>query len=508
MTVTPPFVEIVGMSKRFGALQALDRVAMKLPPGAFHCLLGENGAGKSTLVKCLMGYYQADSGSVWIEGSSVAITSPRDAHALGLGMVYQHFTLVPSMTVAENLAVVRPQLPLIVNWEAERTRIELFLQQAPFRLDPDRTAADLAAGEKQKLEILKQLYLNRRVLVLDEPTSVLTPDEANEVLTLLRQLCAAGDLSVLLITHKLREVFAFTNTVSVLRRGKLVGEGSTDSLNAAELARLMVGDSRLAAFHSAGDRTAITRGSERLRLNRVGAFDDRGRQAVQDVSFSVDSGEIVGLAGISGNGQRELIQVLAGQRAKTTGDIVVAGRPFYPGQRQQGSPRVAIIPEEPRRTACADGMTVADNLALERFDRPPLSGNFGWLNKRKIKAYARDLIDQYSINCSGPDALLQELSGGNVQRLVLARAFSEKPDVIVMANPCVGLDVAAVAEIHGRIDAAAADGAALLIASEDLDELLALATRILVMFEGRLVFETPPNKNARQAIGQAMTGAT
>lgn len=494
------------MSKRFGALQALDRVSLTLASGAYHALLGENGAGKSTLVKCLMGYHQADQGSVVVAGAPAVIASPRDAHALGLGMVYQHFTLVPSMTVAENLAVVRPELPLIVNWKSERDRIEAFLRQSPFRLDAGRFAGDLAAGEKQKLEILKQLYLDRRVLILDEPTSVLTPSEADEVLTLLRQLCSAGRLSVLLITHKLREVFAFANTVSVLRRGQLVGEGRTDSLDVAELARLMVGDQRLTAQGSITRQTAGAAGVERLRLDSVSALDDRGRQAVRGVSLSVHSGEVVGLAGVSGNGQRELVQVLAGQRVRGAGQIVVDGRPFNPGKRQRSSRRVGVIPEEPRRNACAPGMTVADNLALDRFDRPPLSGRFGWLHKSQIKSHAQALIGHFSIRCSGPDALAQELSGGNVQRLVLARTLSEEPEVIVMANPCVGLDVAAVTEIHGRIASASAAGAAVLIASEDLDELLSLATRILVMFDGRIVFETVASDGARQAIGKAMAG--
>jgi simple sugar transport system ATP-binding protein len=502
----PPPVDVVAMSKRFGALQALDRVSISLPSGAFHALLGENGAGKSTLVKCLMGYHQADSGTVAVGGASVTIASPRDAHALGLGMVYQHFTLVPSMTVAENLAVVRSDLSLIVNWRAERDRIEAFLDQAPFRLDSERVVSDLAAGERQKLEILKQLYLDRRILILDEPTSVLTPGEADEVLTLLKQLCDGGRLSVLFITHKLREVFAFASTVSVLRRGKLVGEGRIDALDATELARLMIGDQRLTAPGDIADRGSGATGAERLRVEGLAALDDRGRQAVRAVSLSVRAGEIVGLAGVSGNGQRELIQVLAGQRAKSSGRVFVDGAAFQPGRRQRGAHRVAVIPEEPRRTACAAGMTVAENLALDRFDRPPLSGRFGWLRKAEIRDFARRLIDQFSIRCSGPDALAQELSGGNIQRLVLARTFTEHPDVIVMANPCVGLDVAAVAEIHGRIVAASRAGAAVLIASEDLDELLSFAKRILVMFDGQIVLETAANDEARQVIGKAMAG--
>jgi simple sugar transport system ATP-binding protein len=506
MTDRPPVVEIVEMSKRFGALQALDRVSLTLASGAYHALLGENGAGKSTLVKCLMGYHQADQGSISIGGSPARIASTRDAHSYGLGMVYQHFTLIPSMTVAENLAVVRDDLPLIVNWRKERARIEAFLEAAPFRLNADRVAGDLAAGEKQKLEILKQLYLDRRILILDEPTSVLTPDEASEVLTVLKELCGAGRLSVLLITHKLREVFAFASTVSALRRGKLVGEGKTDSLDAAALARMMVGDQHGTLPRSRTPQDASEVSSERFRFEGMTAIDDRGRLAVRDVSLSVRSGEIVGIAGVSGNGQKELVQVLAGQRPKEAGRILVDGKTFRPGHRQRAARRLGVMPEEPRRSACAGAMSVADNLALDRFDRPPLSSRIGWLIRTQFKAHAEALIAQFSIRCSGPNALVQELSGGNVQRVVLARTLSEQPDVIVMANPCVGLDIAAVREIHDRIISAAEGGAAILIVSEDLDELLSLSTRILVMFEGQIVHESDVRDESRQAIGQAMAG--
>jgi len=506
VTDRPPVIEIVEMSKRFGALQALDRVSLTLPSGAYHALLGENGAGKSTLVKCLMGYHQADQGNISVEGSTVAIASTRDAHSYGLGMVYQHFTLIPSMTVAENLAVARDDLPLLVNWRQERARIEAFLEAAPFQLNADRVAGDLAAGEKQKLEILKQLYLDRRVLILDEPTSVLTPDEANEVLSVLKALCVAGRLSVLLITHKLREVFAFASTVSVLRRGKVVGEEKTKSVDAAALAQMMVGDQRSASVRSHRGESASALGSERFRLEGVTAIDDRGRHAVQGVSLSVRSGEILGIAGVSGNGQKELVQVLAGQRVKGAGQVLVDGKTIRLGHRRRAAGRLGVMPEEPRRSACAGGMSVADNLALDRFDRPPLSSRFGWLLRTQFKRHAEALIAQFSIRCSGPNALVQELSGGNVQRVVLARTLSEHPDIIVMANPCVGLDIAAVREIHERIVSAAENGAAILIVSEDLDELLKLSTRILVMFEGKIVYESDVGDESRQAIGQAMAG--
>ncbi len=298
------------MTMRFGGFTALEDVSIKVAPGSFHALLGENGAGKSTLVKCMMGFYHATSGQIAVGGREAKIADRRDAHALGLGMVYQHFTLVPSLTAAENLVISRRDTPAVINWARERTALHAFMAAMPFAVPLDQPVSRLAAGEKQKLEILKQLYLGRRFLILDEPTSVLTPDEADEVLGHVRALCQAGEISVLMITHKFREVTAFADAVSVLRRGRLVGQGRVADLSHSDMAAMMIG--------TAAARTPLPRegqaGAEVLMVQGVKARDRSGLKEISIDALHVKAGEIVGIAGISGNGQMELMEVLTGQR--------------------------------------------------------------------------------------------------------------------------------------------------------------------------------------------------
>src|SRR3989475_11038015 len=303
--VAPPRLTVAGMTKRFGSLVALDDVSLTLEPGAFHALLGETGAGKSTLVKCVMGYHTPDKGTVILGGVEQTIRGPRDAHALGIGMVYQHFTLVPSMTVAENLLLARADLPMVIDRGAEGRRMQEFVKDMPFEVDLTAPVSALAAGEKQKVEILKQLYVDCRILILDEPTSVLTPGEADEILGLLHDMTMAGRLSVLMITHKLREVMAFADEVTVLRRGRLAGRGKVEKLTPRDLAEMMIGSSEIAA---PAERAVQTNGRERLRLERLCADNDKGHRAVSNVSLFVRAGEIVGIAGVSGNGPTELVE--------------------------------------------------------------------------------------------------------------------------------------------------------------------------------------------------------
>ena len=307
-------VEMLGMTKRFGAFTALDGVSLKVGAGSFTALLGENGAGKSTLVKCLVGYHPPDAGEITVGGRERDIKSPHDAHALGIGMVYQHFTLVPSMTVAENLVMARDHVPAIVDWKAEWERLAAFTATVPFKLDLDRPVARLAAGEKQKVEILKQLYLRRRFMILDEPTSGLTPAEADEVLGMLRAMTRAGEVTVLMITHKLREVMAFADAVAVLRRGRLVGQGRTAELTPGVLAQMMVGTREIPQSHAKKTVVARNGGAPPLVVRDLRVEDDAGRPAVDGLSLAVGAGEIVGVAGVSGNGQRGLVEALVGQR--------------------------------------------------------------------------------------------------------------------------------------------------------------------------------------------------
>jgi general nucleoside transport system ATP-binding protein len=492
------------LTKRFGAFTALDRVSITVRPGTVHALLGENGAGKSTLVKCVVGYYAPDGGAVLVAGREQAIDSPTVARQLGIGMVYQHFTVVPGMTVAENLLMARGKLPAIINWKRQRAELEAFLQTTPFRLDLDATPLDLSAGEKQKLEILKQLYLKPRLLILDEPTSVLTPQEADEVLGLLKQRAHAGDCTVVMITHKFREVAEHADDVSVLRKGALVASHAVADVSSDELAAAMVGEARLI---SAGgfERSATAAGDERLNVRGLHVMGDRGQPAVQGLDLQVRAGEIVGVAGVSGNGQRELMEALVGQRSIEGGSVQVAGERFRASRAQNRRLKVRSLPEEPLRNACVGDMSVGHNMGLRVFDTAPAARG-GWLRGGVVRERARALIAEYGVKTQGDGAPIRSLSGGNVQRAVLARELSEEADLLLVSNPVFGLDFAAVAEIHGRLIAARNRGAAVLLVSEDLDELLHLSDRIVVMSEGRIVFACEARGADRLTLGAHMGG--
>jgi general nucleoside transport system ATP-binding protein len=506
-------VEVVGATKRFGAFTALDDVTLKVRAGTVHALLGENGAGKSTLVKGLVGYGVLDQGEIVADTRQVEIASPRDAQALGIGMVYQHFTLAAGLSVEENLLLARGRLPWKIDWPKERAALDAFMRAMPFRLPLDAPVSALAAGKKQKLEILKQLYLRQRFLILDEPTSVLTPQEADEVLGLMREFATRGELTVLMITHKFREVMAYADDVTVLRKGKLVGTSAVADTNRDTLAAWMMGSD------AAGDNPELAdaRPSRkpisfdapvRLALSKLSVVDDRGHTAVRDLSLTVKSGEILGIAGVSGNGQKELIEALVGQRRVHSGEMRMHGEPYRATREEMARLRVFALPEEPLRNACVAHMSVADNLALRDFDRPPMKRQ-GWrLDRRAIRERAERLIAEFNVRPPVPGRPIGTLSGGNVQRAVLARELGQAVDVLIVANPVFGLDFASVAVIHARILAARDAGAAVLLVSEDLDELLELADRIAVIAEGRLVHETVASGADRVALGRHMAGHT
>ena len=494
-------VETVAMTMRFGGFTALEDVSIRVAPGTFHALLGENGAGKSTLVKCIMGFYHATSGQLLVGGREARIADPRDARALGLGMVYQHFTLVPSLTAAENLVISRLDVPGVIDWRAERRALDAFMAAMPFRVPLDQPVARLAAGEKQKLEILKQLYLGSRFLILDEPTSVLTPDEADEVLGHVRGLCEAGEISVLMITHKFREVTAFADEVSVLRRGRLVGQGRVAELSHARMAAMMIGAEK---EYVPAARTGSP-GAPVLELRGIRATDRSGLKEIAIDALTVRSGEIAGIAGISGNGQMELMEVLTGQRAVTAGEIRIEGAPYRATRAEAQALAVRYLPEEPLKNACAPRMSVIENIAFRSFDRNGAGARF-WLSARAMKARGSELIDAFRVKAAQPDGPIAALSGGNVQRAVLARELTGAVRLLVISNPCFGLDFAAVAEIRARIVAARNAGAAVLLMSEDLDEIMELSDRILVMSEGRIDYEVAAAAANLAEIGHHMGG--
>lgn len=500
----PPELQVRQMTKHFGSLVALQDVSLTLKPGTCHGLLGENGAGKSTLVKCIMGFYTPTAGQILVDNQPHAIKSPKDAHAFGVGMVYQHFTSVPAMTVAENLVLSRYDQRQVIHWKSEYEALRAFMDQSPFRVDLDVPVAQLAAGQKQKLEILKQLYLKSRILILDEPTSVLTPDEADEVLGLLREEVQAGHLSVLLITHKFREVMAFTDEVTVLRKGHLAGHGPVQDLTVADMAHMMLGTER-----ATKDMAKVVHANPvpRLEVHGLAAHRDNGLDAFGPMDLTVCSGEIVGIAGVSGNGQRELVEVLAGQRPATQGSIHVSGQVYGASRAEMRRLGVFALPEEPLRNACVPGMSVAENLALRTFDRPPHAKWNLWLVLSSIRRAAQGLITAFSVKTPSPETPIQNLSGGNVQRTVLARELSS-PDIklLIAANPCFGLDFSAVDFIHSAIVEARNQGVAVLLVSEDLDELLALSDRILVISEGQIVYDSPIETADVKEIGHRMAG--
>lgn len=503
IAIAPPELEVCNMTKQFGSLVALDNVSLKLRPATFHALLGENGAGKSTLVKCIMGFYHPTSGEIRINGAVRPINNPRDAHVYGIGMVYQHFTSVPAMTVAENLVLSRFDSPTLINWKQEFEHLRAFMEAAPFKVPLEVPVGQLAAGQKQKLEILKQLYLKSKILILDEPTSVLTPGEADEVLGLIREQVTDGKLSVLMISHKFREVTAFCDEVTVLRRGKFAGTGMVKDLTVAEMAEMMMGEKR---EPQKVEKTPHPEVVPILELKDLRANKDNGLEAVHGVNLVVHSGEIVGIAGVSGNGQRELVEVLAGQRPATDGQVMVNGKPYFASRKEINEHRVFVLPEEPLKNACVAHMSVAENLALRTFDRPPQAKGF-MLMFRRIREMATNLIGTFKIKTPSPETPVGNLSGGNVQRTVLARELSsDHIRLLIAANPCFGLDFAMVDYIHSQILKARNQGVAVLLVSEDLDELLKLSDRLIVMSEGQFAYESTIESADFSKISHAMAG--
>lgn len=498
-----PSLEAVGMTKIFGPLVALDNVSIKVEAGSFHALLGENGAGKSTLVKSIMGFYAADKGQVLLDGREVTIRSPRDARAHGIGMVYQHFTLVPCLTAAENLVISRADAPSVIDWAKERKALDAFLEQMPFKVPLNAQVSSLSAGERQKLEILKLLYLDQRFMILDEPTSVLTPGEADEVLGLLGGMADRREITVLMISHKFREVKAFCDRFTVLRRGKFTGSGDAKVVSVPDMSSMMIGDTTI---RERASRKKHNAGDVVLELAGIFAEDSDGLPAVRSVNLKVKSGEIVGIAGVSGNGQSALMEALSGQRPLSDGGIFIHGQRFEPKRAAYDKYKVFGLPEEPLKNATVPKMSVAENLAFRAFDKPPVASMGWWMSPGPMRERARELIARYRIKTTSPDAPIESLSGGNVQRAVLARELSGDVEVLIVANPCFGLDFASVAEIRSQVMEQRNRGAAVLLVSEDLDEILELADRVAVMSGGTITYVSAIEETDRNVIGQYMAG--
>jgi general nucleoside transport system ATP-binding protein len=501
VSAPPLAVEARGIVKTFPGVLANDHVDFDLRPGEVHALLGENGAGKSTLMNILAGLYQPDEGGVFIDGSPVTFKSPRDAIAAGLGMVHQHFTLVPSQTVTENILLGLDRPRFFLNERQSETEVAELAERFGMRVDPRARIWQLSVGEQQRVEILKMLYRGARILIMDEPTAVLAPQEADDLFATLRSMTQEGR-SVVFISHKLGEVLAIADRVTVMRRGKVTAAGlPTAGATRADLARLMVGRSVLETL----DRKPMNPGAVVLGVHDVSATNDRGLAALRSVSLEVRAGEIVGIAAVAGNGQSELAEVVTGLRP-CEGSITVDGEPV--ANESSGSViarGVAHIPEDRSTTGSAPNLSLTDNLIMKRYREAPVAR--GWLiDEATARTIATDLKESYSISAPSIDTQARLLSGGNLQRLILAREIETKPGLLIAVQPTRGLDVGAIETVHRMLLALREAGAAILLISEELDEVLSLSDRVDVLYEGRIVGIFPAADAEIGRIGLLMTG--
>jgi ABC-type uncharacterized transport system ATPase subunit len=500
-----PAVALRGITKRFPAVVANDGVEFEAAAGEVHALLGENGAGKTTLSNILTGLYRPDEGEIVLSGQPVAFQSPRDALDAGIAMVHQHFRLVTPFTVAENVVLGDHRdvgRSFFLRSRAIESRVAELSRRYGLAVDPRARIWQLSVGEQQRVEILKALYQDARILILDEPTAVLTPQEADALFETIRAMAADGR-TVIFISHKLHEVKAVADRVTVLRRGRSVATVAAAEATRRSLAALMVGREVEIGRPEDDDREA---GEAVLELEDVSAHGDRGTVALRDVSLSVRAGEIVAIAGVAGNGQRELAETIAGMRPTIAGSVRVRGRKLRSGDpRQAIRAGVAYVPEDRLGTGVAPGLSVAANVVLKAYREPPVSRG-PLLILRRIRELAQRVIQTYDVRTSGPHVPAWQLSGGNLQKVVLAREFSGSPAVLLAAAPTRGLDVAGIETVHRYLREAAGRGVGVLVISEDLDEILALADRIAVMYEGGIVGEREATTASVEELGLLMAG--
>jgi simple sugar transport system ATP-binding protein len=498
-------LELRGITKRFPGVLANDRVDLAIERGEVHALLGENGAGKSTISNVITGLYRPDDGEMLIDGQPVHFAAPRDALEAGIFMVHQHFRLVPAFTAAENVVLGlvpgRRQARRLDRPVIEREVGEL-AERYELAVHPRARMWQLSVGEQQRVEILKALYRVAGVLILDEPTAVLTPQEAEALFRALRRMTAEGK-TVIFVTHKLAEVMAVADRATVLRGGRSLGTVRVSDSSPGELARMMVGREITFARrqHTAAREEVV------LDVRAVSCEGDRGLAALHQITVRVKAGEVVGVAGVAGNGQRELAEAVAGTRPRTGGTVAVGGRPL-----RAGKPRDALaaglhyVPEDRMHTGVAPSLSIAENLVLRTYRRPPMSRP-PFLRRGRIAKHAEAVIRDADIRAPGPSTPARLLSGGNAQKVVLARELAGNPRALVVASPTRGLDVGAAESVRNLLSEVARDGAGVLLISEDLDELLALSDRIVVMYGGRLVGEVPASGADASTIGLMMAGA-
>jgi general nucleoside transport system ATP-binding protein len=502
MPERPVVLEMEHITKRFPGTVANDDVSFDLREGEVHALLGENGAGKSTLMNILYGLYHPDEGEIRIKGKRVQLGSPRAAIDAGVGMVHQHFMLIPVMTVAENIVLAQEPVRdgVLLDLRAAEERVRELSERFGLEVDPRARIDEITVGQQQRVEILKALYRNADILALDEPTAVLTPQEARELFEIVRGLTEQGT-SIIFISHKLNEVAEIADRITVLRRGKLIETLPAAGATEASLARLMVGREVLLRV----DKTEATPGEPLLSVHDLHVFDDRGIEKVRGVTFEVRAGEIIGIAGIDGNGQTELIDAMTGLRHVDAGTVVVEGRDVTSlGVQDHFDSGLGHIPEDRQRRGLVLEFSIAENLAIHDYRSAPDS-RFGWLSPSRLIERARRLIREFDVRGGGPKTPAGGLSGGNQQKVILAREIDRDPRVLIAAQPTRGLDVGAIEFVHRRILEERDEGRGVLLVSLELEEVLSLSDRILVMYEGEIAGEFPPTATEEQ-LGVAMTG--
>ena len=495
-------LEMDGITKRFPGVVANDRVDFDVRSGEVHTLLGENGAGKSTLMKILYGLYNADEGEVRLRGEPVTITSPSDAIEQGIGMIHQHFMLVPTLTVAENVALGLPSgKRLVQDLGPVKERIRELSDAYGLYMDPEAYIWQLAVGERQRVEIMKAIYRNVSLLILDEPTSVLTPSEVDDLFVTLRQMTDDGR-GLVFISHKLHEVMSLSDRITVLRGGRVTGRTVPAETSREHLAHMMVGRE----VQLAPTRTEAVAGDARLSISGLNVLGDRDTPAVTDFDLEVRSGEIVSIAGVSGNGQRELAEALAGLRPVMSGGVVMNSvDTTYMTPKQIRRLGVSYIPEERMRDGAIGEFSVAENLILINHDMAPMSSR-GFLSFKEIEAGCSDLVERFTVKTPSLETPTANLSGGNIQKLIIARELSGEPDVLIASQPTRGVDIGAAEYIHSVLMDQRAGGTAILLISEDLDEVMGLSDRIAVMFEGEMMGILDREEATIQRLGLLMAG--
>jgi len=497
-----PVLELRGITKRFPGVLANDKIDFDLRRGEVHALLGENGAGKSTLMSILYGLYTADSGEILMNGKPVTISSPKHAIELGIGMVHQHFMLIPVMTVTENIVLANEPVKggVFLDEKAAEKRVADVARTFKFAVDPHALIENITVGQQQRVEIMKALYRNADILILDEPTAVLTPQEAKELFEILRTLQREG-ISIIFISHKLNEVMEIADRISVLRRGKLVETIPREGATEAGLARSMVGREVLLRV----DKKPRQPGDTLLSVEDLVVRDDRGLEAVRGLSFEVRAGEILGVAGVDGNGQSELIDALTGLRQPASGRIRVGSEDLTRATAREAlDAGLGHIPEDRQRRGLVLDFNLAENLVLHDYSKEPFS-KLGWVNPRGWLRWARKPLQEFDVRGGGPTTRGGSLSGGNQQKVVIAREVSRNPSVLIAAQPTRGLDVGAIEFVHRRLVEQRDAGKAVLLVSLELEEILSLSDRILVLYEGRFVAEFPPDVTEEE-VGIAMVG--